>query len=356
MSQPANMTAQAATGSTTWARCAKITTVDGLITALTEHDERLSIDLGDGDGVQTYEPEDAVELSTGRTSSDLSVGNFDIAGALASERITAEDLHAGRYEGAVVTMFEVDWQDPGAGQDIKLAGVIGKAETKGEEFVVEFRTWPALMSRNISMTIGPQCLHSFGSDASTARKPLTGCHVDLDPPEWAASTAYTAIKEGDRKVGDRVKPTSPNGRWYACTTAGTSGASEPSWPTTIGATVSDGTVTWTAEQALVFEGEVTAVTNRISFSASGIGVAEDFFARGWIEWLTGANADKGVKSPVATDDGAGVLKLYRPTIEPISIGDTFTIHAGCDKSQDACVGFSNWHNFSGQPYVPPPDV
>ncbi len=341
MSQPANMTTQAATGSTTWARCAKITTVDGLIVAITEHDEPLTLDLGDGDGSQTYEPDDAVEISTGRTSADLSIDNRDIAGALASDRITEEDLHAGRYEGAVVTIFELDWQNPDSGVAIKGAGVLGKAETRDEQFIVEFRSWPALMQRNIALTIGPQCLHSFGSDASTARKPLTGCHVDLDPPEWAASTAHTAIEEGDRKVGDRVAPTTHNGRWYACTTAGTSGASEPTWPTTIGNTVTDGTVVWTAEQALAYPGEVTAVTNRISFTASGIGVEEDFFARGWIEWLTGDNADKGVKSPVATDDGAGVLKLYRPTIEDIAVGDTFTIHAGCDKSKDACVGFSN---------------
>jgi hypothetical protein len=54
---------------------------------------------------------------------------------------------------------------------------------------------------------------------------------------WAATTAYSA--------GDYIIPTTPNTRFYKCTTAGTSGASEPTWPTTTGGTVVDGTVTWT---------------------------------------------------------------------------------------------------------------
>lgn len=40
---------------------------------------------------------------------------------------------------------------------------------------------------------------------------------------WAASTAYA--------VGDRVVGTTPNGRVYECRRAGTSGATEPDWPT-----------------------------------------------------------------------------------------------------------------------------
>lgn len=56
---------------------------------------------------------------------------------------------------------------------------------------------------------------------------------------WAASTAYV--------VNNYVQPTTPNNNFaYRCTTAGTSGSSEPTFPTTAGGTVSDGTVVWTA--------------------------------------------------------------------------------------------------------------
>ena len=45
----------------------------------------------------------------------------------------------------------------------------------------------------------------------------------------------------------QVPPTSPNGHIYKCTVAGTTGASEPTWPTGTGETVVDGTVTWTED-------------------------------------------------------------------------------------------------------------
>jgi hypothetical protein len=54
---------------------------------------------------------------------------------------------------------------------------------------------------------------------------------------WAASTGYN--------VGDRVHPTSGlAGHAYDCITAGTSGTTQPTWPTTVGATFTDGTVEW----------------------------------------------------------------------------------------------------------------
>jgi hypothetical protein len=54
---------------------------------------------------------------------------------------------------------------------------------------------------------------------------------------WLASIA--------RVVGDMVRPTAANPTLiYRCTVAGTSAGSEPTWPTTPGATIADGGVTW----------------------------------------------------------------------------------------------------------------
>lgn len=57
---------------------------------------------------------------------------------------------------------------------------------------------------------------------------------------WAASTAYS--------IGDIRRPTAAaanSERVFRCTTAGTSGGSEPTWVNTKAATTTDNTVTWT---------------------------------------------------------------------------------------------------------------
>lgn len=58
---------------------------------------------------------------------------------------------------------------------------------------------------------------------------------------WAASTAYS-VGDIRRQVGT---PAMANRRAFRCTTAGTSGGTEPAWVLTKGATTNDGTVVWT---------------------------------------------------------------------------------------------------------------
>mgnify|MGYP003133107226 FL=1 len=57
---------------------------------------------------------------------------------------------------------------------------------------------------------------------------------------WAASTAYAL---GDTR---RAATAQVTGLFFKCVTAGTSGGSEPVWPTDIGVEATDGSVTWKA--------------------------------------------------------------------------------------------------------------
>jgi hypothetical protein len=57
---------------------------------------------------------------------------------------------------------------------------------------------------------------------------------------WALTRANTTAYI----YGDVVKPSGGNGFLYMCVVAGTSAGAPPSFPTAIGATVTDGTVTW----------------------------------------------------------------------------------------------------------------
>jgi hypothetical protein len=79
----------------------------------------------------------------------------------------------------------------------------------------------------------------LNGDSGVNSKQPDGLHKTLKGTAWQASHAYS--------LGDVVVPTAglENGFRYECTTAGTSGASEPTWPTVEGATVDDNTATWT---------------------------------------------------------------------------------------------------------------
>lgn len=78
-----------------------------------------------------------------------------------------------------------------------------------------------------------QCVMQIGDDGKIhIQKPIISTST-----AWVADTAYA--------VGDRVVPTTANEVEYKCTSAGTSDSSELTWPTEVGETVADNTVTWT---------------------------------------------------------------------------------------------------------------
>jgi len=96
------------------------------------------------------------------------------------------------------------------------------------------------VAKRNSPTVLDQALNYIKNNA-TQQVACTGepttAYEACDPAAWAASTAYS--------LGAAVRPTARNTFVYEVTTAGTSAATEPTWPTTPGNTVVDGTVTWT---------------------------------------------------------------------------------------------------------------
>jgi uncharacterized phage protein (TIGR02218 family) len=330
----------------TTTRCLKIKRTDDEIFAFTRLDVPLDIDLGDGDGEITYQASNAARFSAIAHVAGLQPDNFSIDGILASDAINAADLRAGLFNSAEYTLFEVNYEDLTQDPLILQTGTLGEVQIRDNSFSVEMRPLTDALNQRIGELVSPICRADLGD----AR-----CKVRLVPPTWAATTAYTVRQARDAGTGSVVKPTTENGCHFKCTTAGTSGATEPTWNTVIGGTTNDGTVVWTAIKALSLTGTVSAVVDRANFTATGISIEADWWNYGVLEWLTGANA--GLKAEVKDDSGAGVLKLFLAMPSLPVIGDTFLVKAGCDKRQTTCkTKFDNIWNRRAEDFVPGTDV
>lgn len=91
---------------------------------------------------------------------------------------------------------------------------------------------------NASNSIGELLAGSVANNGAIASGPWSVVtNTDLEPYTiWNASTALA--------LNARISPTTPTGKLYTAS-AGTTGATEPTWPTTLAATVVSGTVTFT---------------------------------------------------------------------------------------------------------------
>lgn len=88
-------------------------------------------------------------------------------------------------------------------------------------------------------------------DTWIERERVYGLAQGPNATKGARVWASTMAGEGALASGELVVPSEAkrNGHYYRVTTAGTPGAAEPTWPTSSGGTVVDGTVTWTESGA-----------------------------------------------------------------------------------------------------------
>jgi len=102
-------------------------------------------------------------------------------------------------------------------------------------------------------------------------------------------------------------------------------------------------------------GTVASVVTGSRFTASGLGgFGGGWFTRGFLVWDTGGNAGAKFEVKLHTSAGGEVqIGLWQTPVAAISIGDTFTIRAGCDKQFATCKAkFANVANFRGFPHIP----
>jgi uncharacterized phage protein (TIGR02218 family) len=102
-------------------------------------------------------------------------------------------------------------------------------------------------------------------------------------------------------------------------------------------------------------GTVSSLAGTSLFYASGLGAfADSIFTGGKLTFTGGANSGLAmeVKEHNVGADGVS-LALWQAMAEPIAVGDTFVVTAGCDKRFTTCRDrFANAVNFRGFPAIP----
>ena len=148
----------------TVALCWRLERRDGVTIGFTTHDRDLGID-----GL-LYRTAPGM-LPSGLTLSDgFEPDSVDIAGALTSNAITRTDLFAGRWDGASVSIFMVDWEAPEREKLGITRGELGEVTIRGERFEAELRGPTAQLERPVVEQTSPECRAQLGDKR---------CRVDM---------------------------------------------------------------------------------------------------------------------------------------------------------------------------------
>lgn len=154
---------------TTLTHCWKITRADGVVLGFTDHDRSLMADD------TLFVPQDSGDLTAIDQSADLSVDNASLDAVLSSDKISADDLRSGRFDGARIDIYRVNWQDPTQFLLLKT-GTFGDVVRSRDGFRVEIRGLTHALDRPVGRVYQYQCDARLGDER---------CGVDLnDPAYW----------------------------------------------------------------------------------------------------------------------------------------------------------------------------
>ena len=174
------LTPHLAGGHTTVCRCWKIERGDGVALGFTDHDGAITFD-----GLR-FAPETGLTAMAIAQSTGLSIDNSEALGALRSDAISEEDLVAGRYDGALVTCWLVNWQDP-AQRMVLFRGAVGEVTRAAGAFRAELRGLADLLNRPQGRVYQRQCDAVLGDGR---------CGVDLSVEGLSAEAEIAGIDGG----------------------------------------------------------------------------------------------------------------------------------------------------------------
>ncbi len=164
-------------GLTTTCRCWAITRSDGQTFGFTDHDMELRFDdlvFKASTGLTAA----AIEQATG-----LSIDNTEAMGALSDASVREEDIEAGRFDGAEVRAWLVNWADPEQ-RMLQFHGSIGELRRAGGAFHAELRGLTDLLNRPLGRIYQKPCTAVLGDN---------DCRFALETPGYRAEAVIASL-------------------------------------------------------------------------------------------------------------------------------------------------------------------
>ena len=176
----AELKAHLQTGATTVCRCWSVIRRDGVVLGFTDHDLPLAFD-GISFAADSGMSARALEQSTG-----LSVDNTEALGVLGSSAVNEADIRAGRYDGAAVVSWMVNWADVGQ-RVVLFRGTIGEIQRSAGAFQAELRGLTEALNQPQGRVYQKSCGAVLGDVA---------CGFDLDLAGYSTTLAAEVVRGG----------------------------------------------------------------------------------------------------------------------------------------------------------------
>ena len=166
-------------GATTLATCWRIMRGDGVVLGFTDHDETLSFDATD------FVPAHGLDGGEAAQKLGPQTDTSEVIGVLHSAAIAEVDILLGRYDGALVETWRVNWRDP-AQRQLMRRSTIGEIVREDELFRAELRSAQQALNQPKGRLYQALCDAHVGD----AR-----CGVDLDGSAFKAALSVIEAKD-----------------------------------------------------------------------------------------------------------------------------------------------------------------
>lgn len=181
---PTDLQTHLAGDATTVCHCWRVTRRDGVVIGFTEHDRDLVV------ADTLYRAASGFSAADSQAANGLSVDAGEVTGGFSAEAIDEVDVLAGRYDGAKVETFIVNWQAP-AQHTLLRVEEIGEVTRAGGAFRAELRRMTHRLGQAQGRVYSRRCDAMLGDGR---------CGVDLDSGAYRTEGIVVALLAETRMV------------------------------------------------------------------------------------------------------------------------------------------------------------